>query len=625
MSVVETIRGRETRITQLNGDAASILARAEQLAPLVATFDSVAAMAASDILSAGMTATTSGYYALGDGGGALYEIMTSVAFGGVPDGYGDHTLPNGLVAKLVHSSVIDAEWFGCIGNIDVSARMQAAWYRLVAWQDANNANGDQPILLRFHSACNISNQVMFQKTAGGRVPKAFIDFTSSKLTAVSGGNLSSTNAMFLCRFLGGVQHWGELNGGKFAACYDFNGPGTSRTFNPVARNQKGKGIRVRGEAGSFVMHNPIVTEYVQSDTEFNTQANFTAIGLSAETNDFQVWGGNINFNKTGVYLDASLAVQVHFNNLHITGGNPNADGGAILPFTNMVLVENRAVTENHFDNCYFDNGIIEDFECSLNISGGHYVKNSASTITEPKIRLYPKTAAQTTMPNINIRGLGGLATVGLVDNGANTWAGSLANMSSFYAGMDDENTDVSVLKTNYYLYPANSPDTQIHIKAQGKFIETYSSGASSFQVFHDPAGAVTEFQSSVVRNSTSGADRAFFVGTGDNGISETNGAGGVLNLHSGGAKQWQSLVLGHFVPLIDGTQNIGSSALSILKVFTRSIGIGQNNVTISTGTGTPEGSLAAPVGSVYLREDGGAGTTLYVKQSGTGNTGWVGK
>jgi hypothetical protein len=43
------------------------------------------------------------------------------------------------------------------------------------------------------------------------------------------------------------------------------------------------------------------------------------------------------------------------------------------------------------------------------------------------------------------------------------------------------------------------------------------------------------------------------------------------------------------------------------------------------GTGSPEGVVAAPVGTAYLRDDGGAGTTLYVKESGTGNTGWAAK
>ena len=43
------------------------------------------------------------------------------------------------------------------------------------------------------------------------------------------------------------------------------------------------------------------------------------------------------------------------------------------------------------------------------------------------------------------------------------------------------------------------------------------------------------------------------------------------------------------------------------------------------GTGSPETVVTAPVGHVYLRSDGGAGTTLYIKESGAGNTGWIGK
>lgn len=43
------------------------------------------------------------------------------------------------------------------------------------------------------------------------------------------------------------------------------------------------------------------------------------------------------------------------------------------------------------------------------------------------------------------------------------------------------------------------------------------------------------------------------------------------------------------------------------------------------GTGTPEAAQTAGVGSIYLRQNGGAGTSFYVKESGTGNTGWVAK
>lgn len=47
--------------------------------------------------------------------------------------------------------------------------------------------------------------------------------------------------------------------------------------------------------------------------------------------------------------------------------------------------------------------------------------------------------------------------------------------------------------------------------------------------------------------------------------------------------------------------------------------------TIRAGTGTPESVVTAPVGSLFLRLDGGATTTLYVKTSGAGNTGWTAK
>lgn len=47
--------------------------------------------------------------------------------------------------------------------------------------------------------------------------------------------------------------------------------------------------------------------------------------------------------------------------------------------------------------------------------------------------------------------------------------------------------------------------------------------------------------------------------------------------------------------------------------------------TWSSGAGSPEGVVTAPVGSLFSRTDGGTGTSLYVKQTGTGNTGWIGK
>jgi|GEM_PF-6983676 len=44
-----------------------------------------------------------------------------------------------------------------------------------------------------------------------------------------------------------------------------------------------------------------------------------------------------------------------------------------------------------------------------------------------------------------------------------------------------------------------------------------------------------------------------------------------------------------------------------------------------SGAGAPNGVIAAPPGSLYTNTGGGVGTTLYVKESGSGATGWVAK
>lgn len=47
---------------------------------------------------------------------------------------------------------------------------------------------------------------------------------------------------------------------------------------------------------------------------------------------------------------------------------------------------------------------------------------------------------------------------------------------------------------------------------------------------------------------------------------------------------------------------------------------------IKRGDGAPNGAVNGDIGDLYLRADGGASTTLYVKESGAGTSaGWVAK
>ncbi len=66
-------------------------------------------------------------------------------------------------------------------------------------------------------------------------------------------------------------------------------------------------------------------------------------------------------------------------------------------------------------------------------------------------------------------------------------------------------------------------------------------------------------------------------------------------------------------------QATGTGTASVVRYHTTTA------VFWTSGSGSPESVVTAPIGSLYTRTDGGAATTLYVKESGTGSTGWVAK
>ena len=66
------------------------------------------------------------------------------------------------------------------------------------------------------------------------------------------------------------------------------------------------------------------------------------------------------------------------------------------------------------------------------------------------------------------------------------------------------------------------------------------------------------------------------------------------------------------------------SLYDVLRPIIRTVNA-LSDVRVLSGQGSPEGVVEAPVGTLYTRTDGGVGSTLYVKQVGTGNTGWSAK
>lgn len=73
----------------------------------------------------------------------------------------------------------------------------------------------------------------------------------------------------------------------------------------------------------------------------------------------------------------------------------------------------------------------------------------------------------------------------------------------------------------------------------------------------------------------------------------------------------------------DNARSIGTRIRRYASGFIRQLFFGAGDTVLTSGAGSPEGVLSAVVGSMYTRTDGGSGTTLYIKESGTSNNGWV--
>ena len=143
-------------------------------------------------------------------------------------------------------------------------------------------------------------------------------------------------------------------------------------------------------------------------------------------------------------------------------------------------------------------------------------------------------------------------------------------------------------------------------------------GSNQSLRFLDTSGAQ---QSGVSLSSAD--DWTFGSSNGANFSNFASGSGGVYAVVAGSTiAQFYS---GGLRPQTDNTLTLGTASQRWVDTYSGRFRPGAGGPIWTSGTGTPEGAVTAPVGSMFTRTDGGAGATLYVKESGAGNTGWVAK
>lgn len=142
---------------------------------------------------------------------------------------------------------------------------------------------------------------------------------------------------------------------------------------------------------------------------------------------------------------------------------------------------------------------------------------------------------------------------------------------------------------------------------------TIASGSGS------PNSAVTANPGSVYTNTSGGAGTTLYAK--ESGSGTNTGWVPVFADNLGNHTATTNLAMATF-----NLTNFGALDGSVFDVDStgRVTQLDGETVMMASGSVTPQSNVTANPGSMYLRTSGGSGTTLYLKESGTGtNTGWV--
>ena len=162
----------------------------------------------------------------------------------------------------------------------------------------------------------------------------------------------------------------------------------------------------------------------------------------------------------------------------------------------------------------------------------------------------------------------------------------------------------------------------------GSFHSVYSDGTLTVKVSDNTEGmkvtaSAANSRTNLTIENTGTAGAAWKLQTSGSGFYGSD-AGALRLLHNGVHKFTFSSSFA-LNPATTNTQDLGKSTLLWANAYVTTLRPGAGTVQWTSGSGSPEGVLTAVIGSLYTRTNGGAGTTLYVKESGISNTGWIAK
>ncbi len=287
-----------------------------------------------------------------------------------------------------------------------------------------------------------------------------------------------------------------------------------------------------------------------------------------------------------VYLDSSPSTSISHN--HITRGRaPGIYATGTAPLQQLLTIE-------HNDIDYLENWAIDiDGNWNVRILGNWCAggQNSTGTAT-----------GQIRLQNVDRFVIKDNDTDGALQAGSRSIYINLCNYGTIEGNTCQYTAEGIVIEA--------SNDILVHHNIVGQLTGLPPTGVPTTYCYRGislPASNNVRWQDNIARNPTAAE---YF------GIAVTT-----IQLES----LFSAETTEGFAPTADAIRKMGNPNLRWGATHSVAFypGPGAAGVFWTAGAGSPEGSVSAPVSSLYSRTDGGSGTSLYVKQSGTGPTGWA--
>lgn len=319
------------------------------------------------------------------------------------------------------------------------------------------------------------------------------------------------------------------------------------------------------------------------------QITWTVTGYSAGT--FSISFGGVSSNMTGLTASGVAGIQATTTGVNIVTPTSTLNTGATIIISIKQIGSTKAITK--FSG--FTSGVqeIRVFGTSNfmfgNSAGLRYISGTNNSA-------FSSNGLGSLTIGSNNTAIGINASTSLINGNANTSVGSGAGQANVYSS---SNTLVG-----------------------------YATGQNTTGANNTVSGATAMFNNTTGANNVAFGVNAARYYTANASLTTVNNGTFIGYMAKALANNsTNELVIGYNAQGDgDNTSVIGNSSTTQTRVYGNTLyKTGTATVQWTSGTGSPESVVTANVGSMYTRTDGGAGTTLYIKESGVGNTGWTAK